>query len=381
MRFDWLIVGAGFTGCVIAERIASQLNQRALVIERRDHVGGNAYDYRDEHGILVHRYGPHIFHTNDAAVWQYLSQFTSWLPYEHRVLACVEGKNVPVPFNLNALHALFPMSLADQLEALLLQEYGPGVNIPILKLKENRNPKIRKLSEYIYENLFYGYTLKQWGLTPEQLGPSVTGRVPVRISRDDRYFQDRYQGMPSEGYTAMFNRMLAHPNIEVRVARNCRQVQDEEKCRRVVYTGPIDSYFDYIHGALPYRSLRFEFEHRKVCEFQPVGTVNYPNGEAYTRITEFKRLTGQQADGTSIVIEYPQPFVAGANEPYYPIPQLQNAELYSKYQQEAEKMNGAVLFAGRLADYKYYNMDQAIARALMVFKKGVVSNGANVVFE
>lgn len=371
MKVDWLIVGAGYTGCVLAERIASQLDQTVLLVDRRGHVGGNAYDYHNEQGILIHKYGPHIFHTNSERVWEYLCQFTAWRSYEHRVLGVVEGQKVPVPFNLTSLERLMPRAQAERLEARLIELYGAGGHVPILRMREAQDADVRRLADYVYTQIFHTYTLKQWGLAPEQLDPSVTGRVPVRISRDDRYFQDTYQAMPAEGYTAMFGRMLAHPNIEVRVDTDYKTIAGEVRFNRMIYTGPIDAYFDYLHGPLPYRSLRFDFQTVDSEWFQEVGTVNYPNDVPYTRITEFKHLTGQNAPNTSVVTEYPQPHLPGENEPYYPVPREENRERYVRYQREADRLRPAVLFAGRLADYRYYNMDQAVARALKVFEDDV----------
>jgi len=371
MKVDWLIVGAGLSGCVLAERIASQLGKGVLLIDRRDHIGGNAYDEYDRDGILIHRYGPHIFHTNDLRVWNYLSRFTEWREYEHKVLAVIDGKKVPVPFNLNTLHALFSPRQAEHLQRKLVSRYGAESKVPILKLREENDSELRSLSDFIYERVFYGYTLKQWGLTPEQLGPSVTGRVPVHISRDDRYFQDRYQGMPKHGFTAMFRRMLRHPKIKILLNADYRSLDGLVSADRVVFTGPIDQFFDHLHGHLPYRSIRFDFQHHKLDRFQNVGTENYPNGEKHTRITEFKTITGQQAYGTSVVLEYPELYRDGSNEPYYPIPSEENAELYARYQREVERLKGTVLFVGRLAEYKYFNMDQCVARALMTFEKHI----------
>jgi UDP-galactopyranose mutase len=371
MKVDWLIVGAGFTGATLAERIATQLNQKVLLVDRRNHVGGNAYDEYDENGILCHRYGPHIFHTNSKKVWDYLSQFTAWRPYYHRVLAQIEGQMVPVPFNLNSLYALFPPRQAEKLEALLLEHFGFGVKVPILKMRDNENSDLAALASYIYRNVFHNYTLKQWELEPQELDPSVTGRVPVYISRDDRYFQDTYQAMPSLGYTEMFRRMLANPNISILLQTDYRKILDSIAFNRMIYTGPIDDYFDFQHGPLPYRSLRFSFVTEDKQTHQPVGTVNYPNEYDFTRITEQKYLTGQRSAKTTLVYEYPQPHWHGKNDPYYPIPQPANKERYEKYLAEAAKLNGTVLFAGRLADYKYYNMDQACARALKLFETEV----------
>lgn len=367
MTIDWLIVGAGFTGATLAENLASQLDQTVLLVDRRDHIGGNAYDEYDEHGVLVHRYGPHIFHTNSERVWAYLSRFTRWRPYQHRVLGSIDGQLVPLPFNLNTLHQLFPPSHADRLERLLLEAFPYGARVPILKLRDAERPELIDLAEYIYQKVFVGYTSKQWDLTPEQLDPSVTGRVPVVVGRDDRYFQDRFQAIPAAGYTAMFRRMLRHPNIRLLLNTDYHDIVDGVRFERLIYTGPIDAFFDYRHGELPYRSLHFEFSTLDVEQHQPVGTVNYPNDYAYTRITEQKHLTGQSGPKTTLVTEYPRAHVVGDNDPYYPIPREENRRRYERYGAEAAALDGRVVFAGRLADYKYYNMDQATARALSLF--------------
>lgn len=372
MKVNWLIVGAGYTGSVLAERIASQLDQKVLVVDRRDHIGGNAYDYYDEQGILVHRYGPHIFHTNSKKVWDYLSNFTSWRPYYHQVLGVVDGKKVPIPFNLNSIYALFPERHAQKLEDLLINNFGFGVKVPILRLLESTNDDLRQLADYIYKNVFYQYTLKQWELKPEELDPTVTGRVPIYISRDDRYFQDKYQAIPARGYTEMFRNMLSHRNIRLLLNTDYKEVMEEIKFDRLVYTGPIDSFFNNMHGELPYRSMRFEFRTHDQEFYQEVGTVNYPNEYDFTRITEQKHLTGQVAAKTTTVTEFPQRYVPGQNEPYYPIPRESNRAQYELYMKEAAKLGKAVLFAGRLADYRYYNMDQAVARALSLFEQEVL---------
>jgi len=371
----WLIVGAGFSGSTLAERIASQLDQKVILIDRRSHIGGNAYDQPDEHGILIHRYGPHIFHTNSRKVWDYLSAFTDWRHYEHHVLAVVDGKKIPVPFNLNSLDAMFAPAEAARLERLLIERFGADARTPILNLRQDPDPAIRELGEFVYQKIFHGYTVKQWELTPEELDPLVTGRVPVRISRDDRYFQDVWQYMPREGYTALFQRMLTHPNITVLTGVSLAEAEGEVRYDRVIFTGPVDEFFAYTHGPLPYRSLRFEFRTLEQEWFQETGTVNYPNDQPWTRITEQKYLSGQTGPKTTIVVEYPQAHVAGVNEPYYPIPRPQNRALYERYAAEAERLDGRVLFAGRLGDYKYYNMDQAVARALKVFEDGIAGCG------
>jgi UDP-galactopyranose mutase len=373
MRTDWLIVGAGFAGCTLAQLIADRLGQKVLLVERRDHIGGNAYDYYDEHGLLVHEYGPHIFHTNSKRVWDHLSRFTDWRPYEHRVLAVIDGKKVPLPFNLNSLYALFPPRYASKLEDLLLKHYPFGAKIPILKLKASASGDLRFLAEYVYDKVFYGYTLKQWELKPEELDPSVTARVPFSVSRDDRYFQDTYQAMPRLGYTQMFRQMLKHPNIRVLLNADYKDVTDEVRFGRMIYTGAIDAFFDYAHGPLPYRSLRWERLTVDQEYHQEAGTVNYPNEHDYTRITEQKYLTGQRLPKSTLMIEYPQRYVPDRNEPFYPVPTQDSRKTYDLYLQEARELDGKVVFVGRLADYKYYNMDQVVARALSVFEKEVAS--------
>ena len=373
MGYKWVVAGAGFTGAVVAERIASQLGQKVIVVDRRDHIGGNAHDYVGANGQLVHKYGPHIFHTNSAKVWAYLSDFTAWRPYYHRVLAMVEGNPVPAPFNLNSIAACFPPYLAEQLSRKLVDAFGFGGKIPILKLREHEDADLRFLADYVYAHVFKNYTQKQWDLSPEELDPGVTARVPVFVSRDDRYFQDRYQAMPSAGYTAMFERILAHPNITVQLSTDFKMVQADHPDAKVVFTGPIDEYFDYAHGPLPYRSLRFDLAEHPVAWRQAVGTVNYPNEFDFTRITELKRLTGQEATSTLLMTEYPQPYAPGVNEPYYPIPTTDTAEKLRPYQEMARTLSGRVWLAGRLGDYAYYNMDQACARALSLFEKQIAA--------
>ncbi|AFV76574.1 UDP-galactopyranose mutase [Thermus oshimai JL-2] len=368
MKTQILIVGAGLTGATLAERFAS-VGKRVLVVDRRDHIAGNAYDEHDAHGVLVHRYGPHIFHTNSKKVWEYLSRFTAWRPYYHRVLGVVDGKEVPIPFNLQSLRLLFPPRLADLLEEKLVRRFGLGARVPILRLKEEGDEDLKLLSEYVYEKVFLGYTLKQWGMRPEDLSPSVTARVPLLVSYDDRYFQDTYQAMPEEGYTAMVRRMLSHPNIRVLLRADWRDLEGEVRYEKLIFTGPIDEFFGYKHGPLPYRSLSFRFQTLPTPWHQRVGTVNYPNEHPYTRVTEFKHLTGQgYLPHTTVVYEYPEAYVPGQNEPYYPIPREENEALYQRYLDEAKELEG-VYFAGRLGDYRYYNMDQAVARALKLFEE------------
>ncbi|MCK5876589.1 MAG: UDP-galactopyranose mutase [Candidatus Marithrix sp.] len=370
MKTDWLIIGAGFTGSVLAERIATQLNQKVLLVEQRNHIAGNAYDYFDEHGILVHKYGPHIFHTNAKYVWDYLAQFTQWRSYYHQVLGVVDGKQVPLPFNFNSIYALFPPQYADKLIKQLVAEYGFNQKVSILKIRETAKSKqLKFLADYIYDNVFHNYTVKQWDLKPEELAPAVTARVPIYTSRDDRYFQDTFQGMPQHGYTALFQNLLSHPNIKVLLNTNYKEIADEVQCKKLIFTGRIDDFFGYIHKELPYRSLDFKFLHSEQEQLQSVATINYPNEYDYTRTTEFKHLTGQRVYGSTYIEEYPQPYKAGKNIPYYPIPKEEYKESYRQYRSEADKLKKQVLFAGRLADYQYYNMDQAVARALSLFKE------------
>lgn len=367
MRFDWLVVGAGFTGATLAERLASVGGQQVLVIDKREHIAGNAYDHHDSHGVLVHEYGPHLFHTNSKRVWDYLSTFTSWHPYEHRVLAEIDGQLVPVPFNLTSLHRLFPASEADVLEETLRSHFGYGQKVPILRLRESSNSDLKGLADFVYDKLFYGYTIKQWDLTPEQLSPSVTGRIPVLVGHDDRYFHDEFQALPRYGYTEVFREMLSQPGITLELGRDLGSLPNEISYDRMIYTGPLDEFFKYKHGPLPYRSLRFDFVHHDADLFQSGTQINYPNDHDYTRITEFKHATGQSIRGTTVAVEFPQPHEPGQNVPYYPIPRDENKHRYSLYANELERMDRSVVFAGRLADYRYYNMDQAVARALSVF--------------
>ncbi len=353
--FDYLVVGAGFAGAVVAERMARQFQKTVLVIDRRPHVGGNAYDCLDESGVLIHRYGPHIFHTNSKEVFDYLSQFTEWRPYEHRVLASVDNLLVPVPINLDTVNRLYGMDLSsDQLE-----QYFASVAEPREVIRTSEDVVVGRVGRDLYHKLFRGYTRKQWGLDPSQLDSSVIARIPVRTNRDDRYFTDTYQAMPLRGYTQMFEKMLDHPNITVLTGVDYRDVISSVKYNEMIYTGPVDEFFDYRYGKLPYRSLRFEHANVAKEVFQPAAVVNYPNEHPYTRITEFKYLTGQKNPTTSIVYEYPQ----AEGDPYYPVPRKENQELYARYQALAAA-SPHVHFVGRLATYKYYNMDQVVAQSL-----------------
>lgn len=357
---DVLVVGAGFAGSVVAERLASA-GRKVLVIDRRSHIAGNAYDEKDATGILIHRYGPHIFHTNSDEVFTYLSRFTAWRPYEHRVLASVDGQLLPIPINLDTVNRLYGLHLDEE----GLKQYFETVREPRETIRTSEDVIVNTVGWDLYRKFYQGYTRKQWGLDPSELFASVASRVPVRTNRDDRYFTDTHQAMPIDGYTRMFARMLDHPGITFALGLDFRNIRQTAKARHIVYTGPIDEYFDHCFGKLPYRSLRFEHEQISgVEQYQPVGTVNYPNDHAYTRITEFKHLTGQDHPDTSIVREYPQ----AQGDPYYPIPRPENDALFKKYQALAEEEKN-VTFVGRLAQYRYYNMDQVVGAALSVAKK------------
>jgi len=369
MKYDFVIVGCGLAGSVLAERLANVINKKVLIIEKRNHIGGNCFDYHNENGIIVHKYGPHIFHTNNKKVWDYISQFTYWHFYFHKVLAVVEGKKVPVPFNLNSIDQLFPESLSEKFTEKLVKKYGYGIKVPILKLKETTDPDLKFLADYIYANVFEGYTTKQWGLKPDELDYSVTSRVPILIGRDDRYFQDTFQGIPKHGYTKIFENMLNNKSIQILLNTDYKTVLNDVNYDKLIFTGEIDYFFDYEFGPLPYRSLEFKHETLKQEYFQEVAQVNYPNNYEYTRITEFKHFLSNKNLFTSIAYEYPLNYVRGENDPYYPVPQSQNQELYEKYQNLARSLNGKVYFVGRLAEYKYYNMDQVVASALMLFDK------------
>ena len=359
--YDWLIVGAGFAGSVLAERLASQRDESVLLIDRRSHVGGNAYDHVNGDGLLVHKYGPHIFHTNSDQVLEYLSAFTAWRPYEHRVLAAVVGKLLPIPINLNTIEQLYGLRLTpDELEAFFRRRAEP-----VAEVVTSEDVVVSRIGRELYRLFFQGYTRKQWGLDPSQLDRSVTARVPVRCNRDDRYFTDKHQYMPLDGYTALFQRMLAHPNIEIRCGVDYRGVVREGRnWRRLIYSGRIDDLFERRFGVLPYRSLSFTHETLDVPQRQPVAVVNYPQDEPYTRVTEYKHLTGQRHRRTSITTEYP----AACGDPYYPIPRPENRILYRRYADLAERMED-VFFVGRLATYQYYNMDQVVGQALATFRR------------
>lgn len=364
--YDYIVVGAGFVGAVVAERLASS-GQSVLVVDRRNHIAGNAYDYRDEYGILCHKYGPHIFHTNSLRVFKYLSRFTDWKPYQHKVLGFVDNRLVPIPFNLTSIEILFRKSEATELIDTLLAEYTLGSSIPILKMRESVIPRIKFLAEFVYERIFLGYTRKQWGLQPEQLSRSVMARVPVNISYDDRYFQDQIQCMPAQGYTKMFAKILQHENIELQLETDFCSIRRKIDCKKIIYTGAVDEFFGYELGELPYRSLEFEVTSLRQERHQPVAQVNYPGTEPFTRITEMTHLMGETRSHTTIAVEYPIAHIRSKTIPYYPVPREDNNDLHACYIKLARAEARNTLFAGRLGDYRYYNMDQAVGRGLSVF--------------
>jgi UDP-galactopyranose mutase len=369
MRYSYLIVGVGFTGAVIAREIAEKSNEPVLVIDRRNHISGNAFDRNDQSGILIHDYGPHIFHTNSKMVWDFLSQFTEWIPYEHRVLGHVNNKLVPIPFNFTSIEALFSSKEADKLKTHLLGEHGDEVKVPILKLMESENGFVKELADYVYNNIFFNYTKKMWGLEPQELDPQVLSRVPIQIGYDNRYFNDTYQAMPKKGYTKMFEDILNHPNIEVKLNTHFKDISNPNDFKKIIYTGPIDEYFDFRHGELPYRSIRFDFSTHDTEYLQKVGTMNFPGFEfQHTRMTEFKHLTFQKNAKTTICSEYPEAYNSKKNLPYYPIPTPANRNLLNRYKADAIKIKDRIAFVGRLANYQYFNMDQAVARGLQFFQ-------------
>src|SRR5215211_2054427 len=358
--FDYLIVGAGFAGSVLAERLAAGSDKKVLICDKRPHIGGNAYDHYNDAGILIHKYGPHIFHTNSREVFEYLSRFTEWRSYQHRVLAHVDGQLVPIPINLNTINTLYGLNLTS----FEVEEFYKRVAEPRDQVRTSEDVVVNAVGRELYEKFFRNYTRQQWGLHPSELDASVTSRVPTRTNRDDRYFTDTYQAMPRHGFTRMFENMLDSPNIKILLNCDYREIVKHIPFREMIYTGPVDSFFDYRYGKLPYRSLEFKHETHDAQVFQPAPVVNYPNEHLYTRITEFKYLTGQEHAKTSIVYEFPR----AEGDPYYPVPRKENGEIYAKYKALADARPD-VHFVGRLATYKYYNMDQIVAQALTVYSK------------
>jgi UDP-galactopyranose mutase len=358
--FDYIVVGAGFAGATVAERLASDAGKKVLVCDRRPHIGGNAFDHYDESGVLVHKYGPHIFHTNSRDVYDYLSRFTGWRPHEHRVLASVDGQLLPIPINLNTVNRLYGRSFTSA----ELEEFFQSVAEPRAPIRTSEDVIVNRVGRELYEKFFRNYTRKQWGLDPSELDAAVTARVPVRIDCDDRYFTDTYQLMPLHGYTRMFERMLTHPNIMILLNADYREVRRMIPHSEVVFTGPVDEFFEYRFGKLPYRSLEFRFETRDAVLAQEGAVINYPNEHDYTRVTEFKYLTGQEHSKTTLVYEFPR----SEGDPYYPIPRAENQQIYRQYEVLARQTPG-VHFVGRLGTYKYYNMDQCVAQALALYRK------------
>lgn len=380
-----IVIGSGVAGCVVARKLAEEGARKVLLLERRDHIGGNCFDKKDEHGVLIHVYGPHIFHTNMEDVFAYFDRFTQWRFFRHQVVAQVGDNQLPVPFNLNTLHMVYEPSKADALEKKLVDTYGLGSRVPIMTLRENEDEEIREIADYVYENVFLRYTMKQWGQTPEEISKEVTGRVPVLVSYDNGYFQDKYQGVPKDGFTPMFENMLNHENITVETGvdaldrlefREDGIYFDKERFEgEVIFTGALDELFAYRFGGLPYRSLRFDFEHLETEDFQGHAVVNYTVSEDYTRITEFKHLTGQEdAKGTTIVKEYPFAYSGKPGEiPYYAILNEDNEALYGKYRAVCDKYENLYCL-GRLAEYKYYNID-AMAKKAMELAEQLIGKG------
>lgn len=361
-----LVVGCGLSGIVIANRIANELKQDVLIIDSKNHIGGTCYDYKNENGITVHKYGPHIFRTNSKEIWNYLSRYTEWHPFMHHVLGVVDGIEIPIPFNLNSLYKVFSPNLASKLENKLIQHFGFNKKVPILELRKTDDEDLHFLAEYIYEKVFLGYTLKQWNFTPEQLDPSVTGSVPVYISRDDRYFQETYQGIPQQGYTKMFEKMLDNPLITVQLNTKFEDIKNKIEYDRLFYTGAIEEFFGYKYGKLPYRSLAFKFKTYNEERFQNAPVVNYPENYDFTRIAEYKYFLNEKSDKTVLSFEYPEDFEQGKNDRIYPILNPQNQNIYNQYLREASSYTN-IYFLGRLGAYRYYDMNRTIAGAFETF--------------
>lgn len=361
------IIGAGISGATLARTLAEK-GDSVLVIDAKPHLGGNCYDYYDENGICVHKYGTHIFHTDIQKAWDFAGRFTKWHPYMHKVLGMIDGQLVPIPFNLNSIRMLFPESMAKRLEDKLVEMFGFNRKVPILELRKTADSDLNFLAEYVYQKVFLIYTQKQWGVRPEDLDPSVTGRVPVYVSRDDRYFQNRWQGIPLNGYTAMMEQMLDHPNITVKLNTSWNDIKDEADVRngRIFYSGAVDELMDWQFGELPYRSVELDFRTYDREFFQPNSVVNYPENYDFTRIGEYKYFLDDKSPKTVVSFEYPSPYIRGRNEPYYPIANEANAALYGRYVEEAKKLYPGITFLGRLGDYRYYDMDKAINRALEI---------------
>ncbi len=381
--FDYVIVGAGLAGCVMAEKIANELDKKILIIEKRDHIGGNCYDEVDENGIIRHHYGPHLFHSKSFEAYDYLQQFGEWSVYNHRVLAYVDGKKIPIPFNFNSIRKIFPKSLAKKYKSKLLDHYSYGTKVPILELIKEQDEDMQYLASFVYDKIFVNYSAKQWGMKPEEMNGAVTARVPISISRDDRYFHDRYQAVPKRGYTSIFKKMLSHPNIKLMINTDFKEVMkingsdfylfDTKFEGKLIFTGQIDDLFDYKFGELPYRSVDMHFETIDLEYYQEAATVNYPNDYDFTRITEFKHIHPTRSKKTTILKEYPQAYIRGENTPYYPIFTDENQKRYKEYQEYSKKFKNLILL-GRLAEYRYYDMDGIIIRALEMFKERIIES-------
>ena len=360
MKFNYVVVGAGIAGLTIAERIANVLDEKVLVIEKRNHIGGNVYDSYNEDGILIHNYGPHIFHTNDEDVYGYLSKFTKWNDFWHRVLSYVDGNLVPMPISAETINKLYNLNLScDEVEGFLNKKA-----VKVDDITSSKDVAISKVGTDIYEKMFKNYTIKQWGVDPSELDTSVISRIPVRLNRDTRYFADKYQGMPKDGYTKLCENMVRNNNIKILLNTDYKEIINYIQYEKLIYTGPTDYFYDYKYGKLAYRSINFQFETLDTQSFQESPVVNYPNDYDYTRITEFKKLTGQQNDKTTILKEYP----SGEGEPYYPFPTKEHKEHFAKYKKDMEAEE-KVIFLGRLAQYRYYNMDAVVRSALDVFEE------------
>lgn len=361
-----LVVGAGFSGAVIAYLIATELNEKVVVIDKKEHLAGNCYDYRDRNGIMIHKYGSHIFHTSNEKVWNFVRKFGDFNQYMHKVIAIIDGNETTIPFNFNTLYDVFPKTLAKRLEEKLLAKFEFNKKVPILEFQKQDDADLKFLANYVYEKVFLHYTTKQWGVSPKDVDGAVTARVPVYLSKDNRYFQDKYQGIPLEGYTKLVENMLKHPNIEVQLNTDYKDVKGEYK--RVFYTGAIDEYFNYELGQLPYRSVNFKMEEYDREYYQSNSVVNYPCNYDFTRIHEYKHYLNDKSDRTVIAKEYSEFFELGKNERYYPIPKDENTALYNKYLEKAKTLKNTY-FLGRLGDYKYYDMDKAILRGIELFEE------------
>ena len=368
MSTRYLVVGAGISGAVIANLISQDLDNQVTVIDSSDYIAGNCYDYRDENGIMIHKYGSHIFHTSNEKVWEFLNRYTKFNNYKHRVRAVIEGKEVPVPFDFDSIDKCFPQKTAKIIKDKLLDRFGYGARIPICDFLEQDDDDLHSLALYIYDNVFVNYTSKQWGKRPDELDGAVTARVPVSMSFDSGYFRDTYEGIPSEGYSKMIENILDRPNIEV-ILRTAFSEIDIEGFEKIFYTGPVDELMDYKFGELPYRSERFEMETHDMEHYQGLAVINYPNDHEYTRIHEYKYYLNDISSKTVIAKEYPEKFIVGKNERFYPIPAKENEELYRKIIGEAKKKYPNIYFLGRLGDYKYYDMDKAVARAMDVYRE------------